>query len=125
MNRDELKANVGKTVKTPQGYGKLERVWHKFSYVFFEQGGQGDTVAGNSVKVDNDKIEAVVTLGDRIDELVERFGDSTLGIFVLEGAPKKALDAKGTTEIGGKMICDWPRYQEIDKKEAEIINRLR
>lgn len=66
----------------------------------------------------------MATIGEAIDELVEKRGDSTIGIYILEEALRRALQSEGGIMVGGMLPQEHSRWLEIKEEEDRIMARL-
>jgi len=75
-----------------------------------------------------EKVEKPIkTIGDAINDLVARYGHSTLGLYILEAALVKAVcgdECFASVQIGGKHLSDYRNVKAIRIKEASIVESV-
>lgn len=67
------------------------------------------------------------TIGAEIAKLVKRYGNYTIGIYILESALKEATVGRESGQIvtvGTKLPSETTRYKELQSEEQEIIKRI-
>lgn len=65
------------------------------------------------------------TVGEAIDELVEKYGGYTIGIYVLERALSKAIMREGQVTVDGTPVHSTDQYIMLDEKEKKFLAECR
>ena len=66
-----------------------------------------------------------MTVGEAVNALVREHGKSTLGLYILESALKRAVGKDGRQLlVDGQLVCDSAVYQQFEQAERAMIAEM-